>query len=268
MKRFILILVCCLLAALPLAAKEKGKVALLFLMVGEHSQATLWGQLMKKEAGFNAYVHNKEWLSHPYFLLHMLPKRVNTTWIEHMNAWRYLLSTALMDKDNERFVFLSDGCVPLRPMAEIYNILMKEKRSRMSYSRPFWPKEDHREVLQVPEEHRYVNSEWIAVNRQHAQLMIEDQLILEHVKGHSHSAEAYPSILFSYYNHLKGEVLNKPITYVDFLRGRDSHPYVFEEATSENRAVLQKARQDGYLFVRKIGPQFPAKLLLQVMKGK
>jgi len=253
----------------PLPAKEKGKVALLFLMVREHSQADLWGRLMRKESSrFNVYVHNKEWIGHPFFVLHTVKWRVNTTWMEHLEAWRYLLRQALVDMKNQRFVFLSDGCVPLRPMGEIYNILMSEKKSFVNYFRPWWPPGDNRDLVGIPPEHRWVNSEWVALNRKHAQMMIEDEVVVENVMRHAHSSEAYPATLFSFYNALEGQVINRPITYVDFQRGADSHPYRFEEATPENIAELRKAKKEGCLFARKISKTFPAAELLKIIQEK
>lgn len=269
MKRFCLCSLVLICAVSSLAAKEKGKVALLFLMVGEHAQANLWGQIMRKEGSrFNVYVHNKEWISHPFFVLHTVKWRVKTTWMEHLEAWRYLLRQALVDTKNKRFVFLSDGCIPLRPMGEIYNILMSEKKSIVNYFRPWWPPGDNRDLVGIPPEHRWVNSEWVALNRKHAQLMIEDEVVMENVIRHAHSSEAYTATLFSFYNALEGQVVNRPITHVDFNRGSDSHPYLFEDASEENKAELRRAKKEGCLFARKISKTFPPAEILKIMHEK
>lgn len=267
MHRLAIFLISATLFCFPLQAKEKGKVALLFLMVGEHSQAKLWGELMKGEGGrFNAYVHNKEWVGHPFFVLHMVQRRVKTTWMEHINAWRYLLRTALMDPCNERFIFLSDSCVPLHPMRAIYQQLMQEKRSWINYFRPWWPPEDNRELVEIPQEHRFVNSEWMVLNRKHAQLMVEDNLIVHKVQNHPHSAEGYAATLFSFYNCLEGETVNKGTTHVNFLRGVDSHPYTFDEATAQNVSELRQAKKEGSFFARKIGKNFPPEALWKIIR--
>ena len=163
----------------PLIGGEKQKIALLFLMTEEHHQDHLWAKLLSKSnSKFNVYVHPKEQLHNPFFVLHTVQGRVETTWMLHMNAWRHLLRCALQNKSNQRFVFLSESCVPLQPLRQIYKTLIREEKSFINYFKPWWPIEDQREVHELPLEHRWLNSEWVALNRKHAQMMIEDSLIL------------------------------------------------------------------------------------------
>lgn len=186
-----------------------------------------------------------------------------------MKAWRRLLHRALQDPENCKFVFLSESCVPLRPLDEIYRLLVSNDASYINYFTPWWPPTDAREVVLLPKENRWVNSEWIILNRKHAILMVQDNSVLKNVEHFPHSCEAYPACLLSYYGHLqKEDVINKPTTHVDFLRGVESHPYMFQEATSFNIQELCKARADGLLFARKIAREFPQDVLLQIIYDK
>ncbi len=49
-----------------------------------------------------------------------------------MEAERALLAAALSDPLNQRFVLLSDSCLPLYPPATIYLQLVAEQRSRVN----------------------------------------------------------------------------------------------------------------------------------------
>lgn len=49
-----------------------------------------------------------------------------------MQVTRRMLSTALADADNQRFILLSDSCIPLYSPVVVYQQLMHEWRSRIS----------------------------------------------------------------------------------------------------------------------------------------
>lgn len=257
------------LSCTPLFAGEKQKIALLFLVTEDHHQDRLWAEALRKQGDkFNVYVHPKGKLRNPFFALNIVQGRAETSWMYHLGAWHHLLRCALENKSNQRFIFLSESCVPLRSLDHIYKTLMAEKKSFVNYSKPWWSAEEQREVRELPAEHRWVNSEWVALNRKHAQMMIEDSLILPLVEKHDHSCEAYASCLFSFYNCLEGHVVNKPITYVDFILGGDSHPYIFKEATPANIEMLRKAKKEGFLFARKIARSFPTQTLLEIINER
>ena len=256
--------------SIPLYSKETKKVALLFLTIRDLNQTELWKELLFRDLKyFNVYMHPKERITDVFFSDFTINNRVATTWMKHMRAWRALLHKALLDQENYKFILLSDSHIPLRPLNEIYKQVMKDNLSYIGYGKPWWPKDCSREVVLLPPEHRWVNSEWVVLNRHHALMMCQDELIINIVEKFHHSCEAYCSCLFSYYNCLKnGEVLNKETTYVDFLSGKDSHPYVFETDTEENIKKLRNARNEGYLFARKISPGFPPKALKKIIFRK
>lgn len=270
MKRFLLLI--CLIATpfFSLHAKDRKKIALLFLTIQDIHQTDLWKYLLTGEGNrFNIYIHSKHHLNDPFFRDFRIVNRVATTWNEHIEAWRRLLRNALNKKENVKFIFLSDSCIPLWPLKEIYEKVMKNEQTYMMYMKPFWPRNNAREVLQLPREHRWVNSEWVILNREHATLLIQDESITKLVKNHPHSGEAFISCVLSYYNYLnRDEVINQQTTFADFNLGHDSHPYRLEDASEFNLNLLRKAKVDGYFFARKVAPQVPWKALLKVVQEK
>jgi hypothetical protein len=71
-----------------------------------------------------------------------------------MKAERLLIQKALLDPDNQRFVLLSESCIPLYPPQTVYQQLMAESRSRINGCRNWRGTDDHidRCVLLPPSE--------------------------------------------------------------------------------------------------------------------
>ena len=176
------------------------------------------------------------------------------------------MAQALKDPDNYKFVYLSESCAPLKPMEEIYEFLTKDRNAYMNYMRPFWPEKNAREVKEIPKQHRWVNSEWVILNRRYALKVVQDKKVISSCNRHPHSAEAHPSSLFSYKGILLlPEMKNWGTTYVNFNLGHDSHPYTFEDASPFNLDLIREAKKKGHLFIRKIGAKFPEKTLLEII---
>lgn len=260
------------ISALISEARAEGgkKVALLFLTRKDVLHPNLWIELLKNcEDKFNIYVHSKEMMNNKYFRKHRIQNTVHTTWTRHVKAWKALLEEALKDKHNYKFVYLSESCAPLKPMEEIYEILTKDRISYVNYMRPFWPENNAREVREIPKEHRWVNSEWVILNRRHALTIVKDKSVIGACHRHPHSSEAHPSSLFSCKGNLIDlELKNRATTYVNFTLGHDSHPYTFENGSPFNIGLIREAKAKGCLFIRKIGPRFPKGVLLGIIKEK
>lgn len=60
-----------------------------------------------------------------------------------MKAERLLIQNALLDPDNQRFVLLSESCIPLYPPQTVYQQLMAESRSRINGCRNWRGTDDH-----------------------------------------------------------------------------------------------------------------------------
>jgi Core-2/I-Branching enzyme len=58
--------------------------------------------------------------------------RVDTDWGLHslMTAGKVLIKAALQDPFNQKFIHLSESCVPLYPAPTIYQVLRREDKSR------------------------------------------------------------------------------------------------------------------------------------------
>ncbi|CBI15481.3 unnamed protein product, partial [Vitis vinifera] len=125
--------------------KRVPKVAFLFLTRGPLPLAPFWELFFKGHEGrYSIYVH-----SHPSFNATLVPqssvfhgrripsKEVQWGKFNMVEAERRLLANALLDISNQRFVLLSESCIPLYNFSTIYSYLMGSKKSFVeSYDLP------------------------------------------------------------------------------------------------------------------------------------
>jgi hypothetical protein len=103
------------------------KIAYLFLTIGDINQPEIWTEYFKNNwHKVNIYVHPKypslvktKWLKQN--IIHEL---VPTEWGFITRAYYELLKEALKNKDNMKFVFISESCIPLKTFDLFYNQLM------------------------------------------------------------------------------------------------------------------------------------------------
>ncbi|KAL4568883.1 hypothetical protein LXL04_024500 [Taraxacum kok-saghyz] len=115
-----------------------NKVAFMFLTRGPIPLSQLWELFFKGHEGlFSIYVH-----AHPSYndtipqdsVFHgtrIASKPVRWAHISLIDAEKRLLTNALLDPLNQRFVLLSDSCIPLFNFTTIYNYLANSKLSNI-----------------------------------------------------------------------------------------------------------------------------------------
>ena len=251
-------------------SKGHKKIALLFLTVEDLNHPGVWKKLLENQRHqYNIYFHSKNSMQDKDFKKFRIDKTVKTTWCKHVKAWKALLNEAIQDEDNYKFVYLSESCIPLMPLDDIYKILTADNNSYMQFRKPFWPEINARTIHELPEKHRWVNNEWVILNRKHAEVVVRDIHIISACNRHHHSQEAHPSCLFSVKHCLDDpELLNKQTTWVNFDLGHDSHPYSFDDESPFNMDMMQEAKMSGRLFIRKIAKTFPENVLLDFIHQK
>ncbi|KAF3451755.1 hypothetical protein FNV43_RR07851 [Rhamnella rubrinervis] len=165
------------------------KIAFLFLVRRSLPLDFLWGSFFENaDAGsFSIYIHSAPGFvfddsntkSH-FFYGRQLRNSIQVAWGESsmIQAERLLLGEALEDPANQRFVLLSDSCVPLYNFSYIYNYLMASPRSFVDsfldakegrYNPKMSPK--------IPKNKWRKGSQWIALVRDHAEVIVDDEII-------------------------------------------------------------------------------------------
>lgn len=248
--------------------KSMKKIALLFLTRGGLNQPKFWKEQIERAKGrISFYIHSKEKIGDPYFDKHRVEPIIPTSWACHIEAWRILLKKALKYTHNYKFIFLSEACIPLYPLPMLADYLLRDNTSYMGFSKPWWSGEKEREFKKIPEEHRWGNHEWVILSRQHANMVVQDNLLYPQIKELPHSHEAYFATFFS----MKGELekFGRNPTYASFdIKNSDgSYPYLFKTGSDEEWEILLNGWRTQSLFIRKVAPSFPRKDLDEIMEG-
>lgn len=186
------------------------------------------------------------------------------------DAERRLLANALLDISNERFILLSESCIPLCNFSLIYHYTMKSRYSFMgAFDDPGPYGRGRYNGNMAPE----VNisqwrkgSQWFEINRKLAINIVEDATYYPKFQSFCRPAcyvdeHYFPTMLTIKAGNL---LANRSITWVDWSRG-GAHPATFgrSDITEE---FLQKINKDShctynnrnslmcFLFARKFAP--------------
>ncbi|XP_059438739.1 glycosyltransferase BC10 [Corylus avellana] len=166
------------------------KIAFLFLARRRLPLDFLWDSFFEGAdvATFSIYVH-----SAPGFVFdesttrslifrgRELKNSIQVGWGEStmIAAEKLLLEAALEDPANQRFVLLSDSCVPLYNFSYIYNYVISSPRSFVD---SFLDKKEGRYNPKmspiIPKRKWRKGSQWITLLRSHAEVIVDDEAIL------------------------------------------------------------------------------------------
>ncbi len=225
------------------------KIAFLFLTVGNIFNEKTWVNFFADaQDRATIYVHSKHHLKKTSFFREFeMQKKVPTQWDKTMKAQVALLKEALKDPDNQKFVFLSETTIPLQNFDDMYNRLMKHDRSNFHYQ-----KNPHasRTFGSIPSDHIHFNSQWVILNRKHAELMAEDSFFINEMTRDRFDNEHYPSTFLASKKMLK-EVEKKDLTMVVWTG--DKHPHEFSNLSKDpyKDDLLKVINKKRFLFARK-----------------
>ena len=149
-----------------------------------------------------------------------------------IDAERRLLANALLDFSNQRFILLSESCIPLFNFTTIYNYLTESNLSFLSmfddrgkagrgrYNRQMWP------AINITDWRK--GSQWFELHRELAVQVISDRkfypVFVEYCHPSCYMDEHYiPTLVNMRYVEMSS---NRSITWVDWSRG-GAHPRRF-----------------------------------------
>ncbi|XVE78430.1 hypothetical protein DITRI_Ditri13aG0144400 [Diplodiscus trichospermus] len=169
--------------------KGTPKIAFLFLARRNLPLDFLWGSFFKDVdmEMFSIYVHsepgfvfNESNTQSAFFYGRQLNNSIQVAWGESsmIEAERLLLKAALDDPANQRFVLLSDSCIPLYNFSYVYCYLMS---SQKSFVDSFVDVKENRyspEMSPIIQKEKWrKGSQWIALIRKHAQIVVDDDIV-------------------------------------------------------------------------------------------
>ncbi|RZR79447.1 hypothetical protein BHM03_00005170, partial [Ensete ventricosum] len=230
-------------SAVPRAVESRRKakkVAFMFLTRGRIPFRVLWERFFRGHDGlFSIYIHaspdcEEEPPEASVFYRRRIPsKPVEWGGPSMLEAERRLLANALLDACNERFVLLSESCIPLFDFPTIYNYLIGSalsfvsslddpgKAGRGRYSRRMRP------TVTLAEWRK--GSQWFEVQRGLAVGIVSDRryypVFREHCRPPCYVDEHYlPTVVAKL---APGLNANRSVTWVDWSRG-GSHPATYK----------------------------------------
>ncbi|KAK1437636.1 hypothetical protein QVD17_03430 [Tagetes erecta] len=262
------------------------KVAFMFLTRGPVLLSPLWNMFFKGHHGlFNIYVHtsanfSSNWTEpkHSVFHARTIPSK-NVEWgkVSMVEAERRLLANALLDFSNQRFVLVSESCIPLFNFSTIYSYLINSKHSYIeSYDlagpvgrgRYSWKMQP---MLKMKDWRK--GSQWFEMNRELAIEVISDEtyfpVFQKYCNGSCYADEHYlPTFVTLRFGSM---ISNRTLTYVDWSKG-GPHPsrYTRYDVTKDFLEKLRNERKCEYngrrnetchLFARKFTPHALDRLL-------
>ncbi|KAK4426638.1 Glycosyltransferase BC10 [Sesamum alatum] len=215
------------------------KVAFMFLTPGPLPLSPLWDMFFEGHHGmYSIYVHphpsyNESLPTTSAFCGRRIPSQpVYWGTMSMIDAERRLLANALLDTHNQRFVLLSDSCIPLFNFTTVYNHLMgtnhsflgsfddPRKMGRGRYNRRMWPT--------ITVEQWRKGSQWFEIHRDLAVKIVSDktyyQVFHEFCHPPCYNDEHYLPTLVNILS--AEENSNRSVTWVDWPRD-GPHPRKF-----------------------------------------
>ncbi|KAM7270651.1 hypothetical protein ACFE04_029865 [Oxalis oulophora] len=259
--------------------KRKPKVAFMFLTKGPVLLAPLWEKFFKGHEGlYSIYVHSNPYYNgsaegeNSVFYRRRIPSK-DVQWgkVSMIEAERRLLANALLDISNQRFVLLSESCIPLHNFQTIYSYLINSTQSFVeAYDLPGpvgrgrYNKKMASEGLTLRQWRK--GAQWFEMDRELAIEVVSDKkyfpIFQKYCRGPCYSDEHY---LPTFLNTKFGDRISKrTVTWVDWSKS-GPHPtkfnrYSVSEEFLEQLRSAHTCEYNGnvtnvcYLFGRKFDP--------------
>ncbi|KAL9684194.1 hypothetical protein QQ045_021628 [Rhodiola kirilowii] len=175
---------------------EWPKIAFLFIARNRMPLDMVWDAYFRaeKENKFSIYVHsrpgflfNKATTRSAYFLNRQVNNSIQVEWGESsmIRAERVLLEHALTDPLNERFVFLSDSCIPLYNFSYTYDYIFSTPTSFVdSFADTKEGRYNPKMDPVIPVYNWRKGSQWVILTRKHAHVVVKDSTVFPMFQQH------------------------------------------------------------------------------------
>ncbi|XP_021909470.1 uncharacterized protein LOC110823403 [Carica papaya] len=219
--------------------KRVPKVAFMFLTKGPMPLGPLWEIFFKGHQGlYSIYLHPHPSYNHSvpqdsvFYGRRVPTKEVKWGTSSMIDAERRLLANALLDLSNERFILLSETCIPLFNFTTIYNYLINTDQTHVaSYDDPRKVGRGRYNLLMSPEislSQWRKGSQWFEVNRRIAIKIISDNkyypIFTQFCRPPCYMDEHYIPTLMNVFGVVENS--NRTITWVDWSKS-GPHPERF-----------------------------------------
>ena len=110
--------------------KISKKIAFLFLTIENPNFTKVWDKYFEgNQDKINIYIHPKYSEKATWHQECIIENLKETKWGCIVNAYKSLFKEAIKNKDNFKFITVSESCLPIKPFIEMYNDLIKDDKS-------------------------------------------------------------------------------------------------------------------------------------------
>ncbi|BFG17085.1 hypothetical protein CerSpe_033590 [Prunus speciosa] len=233
------------------------KIAFMFLARGPAPLAPLWEKFFEGHQGFySIYVHSEpshnqsSYARSSVFHGRRIPSDLKVKWgtVSLIEAERLLLANALLDISNQRFVLLSEACIPLYNFSTVYSYLINSKETFVEvYDDPSAVGRGRYYFVQYPGisvEQWRKGSQWFEIDRDLAIEVVSDRKYFPVYRRCSGECFADEHYLPTFVNIKFGaKNANRTLTWVDWAK---SGPHPTEYMSSNVTVELLNGLRTGY----------------------
>jgi hypothetical protein len=187
------------------------KIAFCFLIYDNINHENLWNLFFKNidRDKYNIYIHYKYNKPLKYFDQYKIDNCIETKWgdISLVHAQNLLLNKAIMDHNNEHFIFISNSCIPLKSFYYIYNYLdNKYSYFQIINQKQCFPR-CNKTLNFIDKKYIQKASQWCILNRKHTELMLNDTDYIDWFNYPSSIPDEHCYITKIFYNNLQDEII-------------------------------------------------------------
>ncbi len=259
-----------------------SKIAFMFLTLESLHQGARWHKFLSDgKDKCTVYSHPKypEYVKQQFLTDSIIPNLAQTKWagLGLVKATNNLLLEALKDPANKYFMLLSEKCMPLYDFDYIYDKITQKKKSWVfhykwnniqqnvnRYNSLMQVKTKFKDPLNFTIGEFYKQSQWMLLNRSHAELIARNMTLTnQFYKTSAPDEHFYINILKNKVPMFHTENINHPITFVNWTDSNvGNHPVEYQSvhlkdiknanAADYFKQPVSNQHKESHLFMRKV----------------
>lgn len=112
------------------------KIAFLFLLIDNPNFPNIWDEyFINNEEKYSIYIHPKYPEKHTWRPSNIIKHLKETSWGKIVEAEVSLFKEAYKDKNNYKFITISESCIPIKTFNEFYNDIINDNKSLIKMMR-------------------------------------------------------------------------------------------------------------------------------------
>ena len=255
-------------------------------LIKEHIWRKWFACLKKRGLKINIITHcspeHKANINSDWLLKTIIPEEylMDTAWGWLTKATLSMYKYALENSKSDWYTIHSESCIPfITPEKFIKKFNLYKKNTMLNYCKPWWTPtnsiNDRANLHLLPSEYHFAHAQWCIICHEDMYKIIqltETDKVLTDIITSGHTADESIIAIFLYKINNFKNVVNKLTTITDWKRTPNgNNPYTFTDWTEEDRIAVKELYADKskqkYMFMRKVGPNFPDQALTNFIKG-